>query len=189
MEVLVRASHQSLIIGRGGLLALSLTIPFLAGCGGGSSSVNTPAIPTPTALTASAVTANGLTGTLSQAAVTVPMSGNIQYTISLTNTTSQPVVINEVYYSDQTARGGQIPGPSAFFEVKDPAGARLYPGPVVALGAPFQTVDVTLQPGQVVTRSVQVSGFKAKGLYTANASFPNGPGQPADAGPLSVLAQ
>lgn len=171
------------------LSALSLAVPFLAGCGGGGSSVISPIIPIPTALTASAVAPNGLTGTMSQSAVTVPVGSSIQYTLTLTNTTSQPTVITELYYPDQTASGGQTPGVSAYLEVKDAAGNRLYPGPIVAIGVPSRSVDVTLQPGQTVTRDVQVSGFKAKSLYTASASFSTGSGQATIAGPLTVLAQ
>jgi len=167
-----------------------LVIPFLAGCGGGGGSVTAPVIPTPTVLTASAVAANGLTGTLSQSAVTVPVGGSVQYTFVLTNTTSKSVVLHIPYY------GEQPPSVSAILQVKDPAGNLVYrdPPPNVAVGGPFRDEDVTLQAGQTMSETVQVNDFKAKGLYTATASFFTGTDTQtgnitANPSALTVLAQ
>lgn len=173
------------------LTVLSPVILLIAGCGGGGNSVVTPAIPIPTNLTASAVASNGLTGTLSQPAGTVSTSGSLQYTLTLTNTTSQPVVIRTFSVA------GQAPMIQVGLEVKDPMGSLIYPGPNVSGNGdeigPIKEVDATLQPGQAMSHTVQVSGFKAKGLYTASAGFVAGAGSAsgitADAGPLTVLAQ
>ncbi len=172
------------------LSALALVIPFLVGCGGGgSNSVTAPVIPTPTVLTASAVAANGLTGMMSQAAATVSVGGSIQYTLTLTNTTTQVVVLQTTY------RANQPPSVPVGLEVKDPTGNLIYPSNSIGGdgGGPSRTIDVTLQPGQAMSDTVQVSGFKTKGLYTARAGFLTGSGPTsiitADAGPLTVLAQ
>jgi len=176
------------------LSALALVIPFLVGCGGGgSNSVTTPVIPTPipTALTASAVASNGLTAAISQPTVTVAAGGSVQYTLTLTNTTNQPVTIRTISYAHQA------PVLQTGLEVKNPAGNLIFPTNTVGgdggLPVTSEEVDATLQPGQAMNESIQVSGFKEKGLYTANAGFVVGAGSAsgivAYAGPLTVLAQ
>lgn len=165
--------------------ALSLIVPLLAGCGG-SGSASAPAIPTPTVITANAINSDGLTGTLTESAATVPVGSSIQYTLALTNTTNQAVLIHAPYF-------GQTPSVVVplYLEVDNSAGNRVYPSTsVTGLGAPSRTLDETLQPGQTISEVVPVSGFTTKGLYTARAQFLVGSGQTvASAGPINVLAQ
>lgn len=172
------------------MFVLSLITPFLAGCGGGgNSSSNAPVIPTPTVLTASAVASNGLTGTMSQSATTVSVGGNVQYKLTLTNTTDQAVVLHTTYHANQP------PGVPVGLEVKDPTGNLIYPSNSIGGdgGGPDRTVDVTLQPGQAISETIPVNGFTTKGLYTARAGFLTGSGPTsiitADVGPLTVLTQ
>lgn len=174
----------------------SLVVPFLAisllaGCGGSSSnSSSSPAIPT--ALTASSVASNGLTGTLSQSAVTAPISGTVQYTLTLTNTTSQTVVIPTVSFGNHPPR---VPGS---LTVIDSSNNLIYPpclggGDCMGLGTTAVSVDVTLQPGQAFSEVVPVTGFKTKGLCTATVGIETGSGPTsiifASPAPLTVLVQ
>jgi hypothetical protein len=120
------------------------------------------------------------------------LGGSVQYTLTLTNTTNQPVVIRIPYY------GNQPPSVPAILQVKDSAGSVVYlnPPPNVAIGAPFRITNVTLQAGQTMSDTAKVTAFQSKGLYTATAIFLTGAttqtGNPitiANAGPLTVLAQ
>ena len=186
----IRAKHINMVVIRCGLIFLCLSTPLFAGCGGSSNSASSPAIPT--ALTASAVAPNGLTGTLSQSAVTVPITGTVQYTLTLTNTTSQVVVIHTNSFNNHP------PIVPASLTVLDSSKNVLYPpcpggGDCMALGSTVAAVDVTLQPGQALSQIVPVTGFKTKELCTATVDIATGSGATyatsALPAPLTVLVQ
>ena len=175
-----------------GLAALAL--PVLTGCGGSSSSpTSAPLTPQTTSETLS----SGLTAALTEDRTTVPVGGTVNYTITLTNSTSQPITFQPTLGSG--ALSNTVP---AYLEVLDPSGNVVYPvGPsaqVVILGQ-----SVTIAPGQSVSATQAVNtiqettatiaeGYSRTGHYTATASISLGTtasGNDKPVGPVGVVAQ
>jgi hypothetical protein len=127
----------------------------------------------------------GLTMTLSENQSTVPVGGQVIYTMTITNNTPKaiayaPIINGSTVVSDV---GGEI-------VVDDPNGKVVYPPQAaipqfVAIGT-----QITIAPGQSVSGSATVSGvFTAPGRYAASATFlyntPSGGGTQS-AAPLDV---
>jgi len=173
-----------------------LALPGLAGCGGSSSSGTNAPILTPRSV--AATLSDGLTATLTEDRTTVSVGGTVTYTVTLTNSTAQPITYDPVYGP------GSAPPVPATLTVTDPSGAVVYPvGPFpqyVSVGP-----SVTLTPGQSVSATQAVStipvagltvaeGYSRTGLYAATATFgfvPSASGNSQAAplvGPLAVTA-
>lgn len=169
---------------------------WLTGCGGSSSSVMNMPLVTPRSV--AATLSNGLTATLMEDRSTVSVGGTVKYTVTLTNSTAQPITYQPVYGP------GSAPSVPANLTVTDLGGAVVYPvGPfpqLVAIGP-----SVTLVPGQSVSETQAVSttpiagltvteGYSRAGQYAATATFgfiPSAPGNGQVApsvGPLTVTA-
>ena len=142
---------------------------LLAGCGGGGS--------TTTPLFVSARTPEGLRATLAQAQATVPTSGTIQYTLTLTNPTAAPVSYTGQVYN--SVGGPDIPLFPGSLALTDSDGKTAFPGSQSAIVRPLHPVTVTLQPGQSLseTQAVQPAEFNnaypaaQPGQYRAVATF------------------
>ncbi len=158
----------------GGAPVLFFALLLFCGCGGGGSSTGgknnggngggaLPG-PDPTALAVSGVTPGGLTVSLAQDRATVPTGGTVTYTLTLNNTTPNPVEIDTVVQP-----GSGLPLVPATLRVVNTAGTVVYP-----FGAPpAQTTSrVTLQPGQYVNETLTLSNlFRAQDRYRATATF------------------
>ncbi len=151
----------------------ALLPPGLAGCGGSSSSSTGAAPLAPR--TASATLSDGLTAILTEDRTTVPVGGTVNYTVTLTNSTAQPITYQPVYGP------GSSPPVPASLTITDPSGTVVYPvGPlpqVVSIGP-----SVTLTPGQSVSAAQAVhttpvagltvsEGYSRTGQYAATATF------------------
>ncbi len=144
---------------------------LLTGCGGGGSSSQTttmPPVTTPPAQTpaVSAAAADGLTATLSENAATVAPGGTLTYTFTLKNGTSAPVPL-------MTSLSGTTNEPIAALTLTNAAGVTVYPTqhPLTGPPTPPGTGQVTLLPGQAVSKSLSLAAFGATGAYQAVASF------------------
>lgn len=182
--------------------ATLLTLPCLAGCGGSRSPKNTsgPIFPAPRSV--SATLSNGLTGTVTEDRSTVPVGGTVNYTVTLTNSTTQPITFGfTVGPSSVDDSPKAVP---ARIIVSDPSGkdVSLPPGQAqIVTGNP----SFTLAPGQSFSSSEAVNtfptqgleegyGYNSAGIYTANAIFGLTPASTsqyieATTGPLTVTAQ
>lgn len=177
------------------LCATALLVPGLAGCGGSSSSSATTTPPL-TPRTVSAALPNGLTATLTEDRIAVAVGGTVNYTVTLTNNTAQPISYQPLY------GGYSAPPLPAVLVVSNSSHQTVYPlGVTTNLDYVGQTV--TLTPGQSMTEIQAVStnanngltvsgGYFAAGSYTAAVSFnfSSSSQQPGGTvGPLSVTAQ
>lgn len=174
------------IIQPGGLAALALLVPILAGCGGGGGGGgdngsgggigNNGGGGGGAATSVSVTQPNGLTATLSENAATVSAGSGVTYTLTLANNTAVTVPIN---YS---ASAPTVP--AVGLVVRDSAGNQAFqpiPG--------FPPLDnTTLAPGQSQTETFSTGAFGATGTYTATATFTDG-NTPSTVGPLAVVAQ
>jgi hypothetical protein len=164
----------------------ALILPALTGCGGSSSS-NTNA-PTLTPRSVSTTLSDGLTGTLTEDRIAVAKGGTVNYTLTLSNQTTQPITYQPFISPDLT--------------VKDPAGNVTYP--TVISNAVGIGPSTTLAPGQSSVYDTEavggsgIGGYSATGQYTAQASFgvvqggtatSSGTDIFATAGPLPVTVQ
>jgi len=143
----------------------------------------------------SAPALQNFTVSLAESAATIPVGGTVNYTLTLTNTSSSPASVIVA------AENGQAV-PQAVLRVSDPGGATVYPvaRPGVAHNnppppPPSLNLPVTLAPGQSLTTITRaVSAFGAAGTYQAVASFMvaptnNDPVQTVTLPPLFVTAQ
>ena len=178
-----------LLCSAGALATLSLT-----GCGGSSSS--SASAPTLTPRSVSTTLSNGLTGTLTEDRSTVTVGGTVNYTLTLTNSTAQPITY-------QPALSGTFfSNAPAYLAVTDPSGKLAFPTGVLAqFGGTGPST--TLAPGQSMSGTVAVGssslagqgGYVAAGQYTAAASFVVSSGasggmvNSAVTGPLPVTVQ
>ena len=150
-----------------GVTAL-LAVPILAGCGGSSGTTAMSPVLTPRAV--SAALPDGLTATLAEDRATVAVGGVVTYTVTLANTTAQPITYHPVI-------GGVTPsgGVPATLVVKDAGGGTAFPvGPMPAII--FIGPSTTLGPGQSVSGTLAVGGsdegrYSAAGQYSASAFF------------------
>ncbi len=170
----------------------ALASSCLTGCGGSSSSGTNLPIVTPRSV--AATLSNGLTATLTEDRTTVSVGGTVTYTVTLANSTAQPVTYQPVYGP------GSVPSVPATLTVTDPSGAVVYPvGPfpqLVAIGP-----SVTLAPGQSVSETQAVStipvaglavaeGYSRAGQYAATVTFgfvPSASGNTQAAPPVGPL--
>jgi uncharacterized repeat protein (TIGR01451 family) len=153
----------------------ALALPLLAGCGGGGGGGGSSS-PGPTPMTVSATTTHGLTASLTEDRSTVSVGSTVNYTLTLTNSTSAAVTI--LYVSALPTQ------PSGTLIVKNAANVSVYsPTP------PPPTLDnFSLAPGQSLTQSFSTAAFAAAGTYTATANFSND--QPnVSVGPLPLTVQ
>ncbi len=174
--------------------AAALILPTLTGCGGSSSSSTSAPALTPRSV--STTLSNGLTGTLTEDRSTVSVGGTVNYTLTLTNSTAQPItyqpLISGTFFSNAPA----------YLAVTNSAGTLSFPtGPLPQLGGTGPST--TLAPGQSITGTVAVGssslagqgGYAAAGQYNATASFAILPGASggtqisASTGPLPVTVQ
>ena len=174
----------------------ALASPWLTGCGGSSSSGTNAPVLTPRSV--SATLSDGLTATLTEDRSTVPVGGTVTYTVTLTNSTAQPVTYQPVYGP------GSAPPVPASLTVTDPSANVVYPvGPspqLVYIGP-----SITLTPGQSVSETQAVSttpvvgltiaeGYSRTGQHAATATLStipatSGNGQTNETvGPLTVTA-
>lgn len=163
---------------------LLLLLPYVAGCGGGSTdNVSLPG-PDPAALAVSAPTPEGLTAALSQDKSTIPVSkGTVTYTMTLTNTAQSPVAVSV----PQDSAGNPLP-PVALL-VQSTAGDTIYPASLgsPANGSAMQTL--TLQPGDFVQQTLQLTNaFRVISRYHATAAFTTNSRQTV-VGPLVLTAR
>ncbi len=168
-----------------GLLALS---GLLTGCGGGGGSSPAGVLSPP--LTVSARMADGLTATLSEDHATVPVGGNVAYTFTLTNHTTQPITYIAVSYAN-----APVAATSNSLEIVDAAGVTTFSagGPS---GPPQDGLSFTLAPGASSPSgiSIDAGAFPTTGEYTATAVFrlrtaPGSAVQTTTVGPVAVAAQ
>lgn len=171
------------------LAAFSLAIPLLAGCGGSSGSSSSSLI-TPQPRSVSKTATNGLTATFSENADAAGPGGAVTYTVTLTNSFTQPVTL-QLYGCP-----GNPPDPSrpdAFLDVADANGTLVYttaPPPVPCAAAP--PVTQTIAAGQSLTTQFQVSSsqaFRAKGVYLASVFVFTSSGNADQLGPLTLTVQ
>ncbi len=144
-----------------------VTVPLLAGCGGGGSG-GTSAAPRAVSVTLP----DGLIGTLSEDRTAITAGQTVTYTMTLTNPTQQPIS----YQNDSIINpvGNSVAGE---LSVADPAGKPDGPGFGGAVGYP--QVPVVLAPGKSASTTYPltyaVAGinqeFTTAGQYTATAMF------------------
>lgn len=160
---------------------------LLGGCGGGGGNNTggngggTLTGPDPTALSVSGTTPGGLAVTLAQDRATVATGSTVAYTLTLNNTTPNPVAIQTVVQS-----GDGLPLVPATLQIVNTAGAVVYP-----FSTPTQqpTSTVTLQPGQYLTETLTLSNlFRTQDRYRATATFTVGPST-TSIGPLVLTAR
>ncbi len=157
----------------------------LAGCGGGGGG-NSPAAtapapappPTPTPAQAPAVTAvsapalQNFTVTLAEDNAAIPVGGTVNYTLTLTNTSSSTATVIDTVVNGQTV-------PQAELRVTNASGVTVYPvsRPGIAHDnspppPPALYLPATLAPGQSLTTITRaVSAFSSAGTYQATAMF------------------
>lgn len=170
--------------------SLFLALLLLGGCGGGGGGSTggnggggggTLTGPDPTALAVSGTTPGGLAVSLAQDRATVPTGSTVTYTLTLNNTTPNPVDIQTVVQP-----GDGLPLVPATLQVVNTAGAIVYP---FTTPAPQPTSRVTLQPGQFLTETLTLSNvFRAQDRYRATATFTVG-GATTAVGPLVLTAR
>ncbi len=157
----------------------------LAGCGGGGgggSSVGAvpvlplppvaPAPPPPTVTTVSAPALQNFTVSMMEDRSTVSVGGTVNYTLTLTNTSSAAASVIVAIENSQTV-------PQTVLRVTNPLGATVYPvaRPGVAHDngpppPPLLDAPVTLMPGQSLSSVHRaVSAFASAGTYLASATF------------------
>lgn len=148
----------------------ALAVLGFTGCGGSSSSGTNA--PTLTPRSVSATLANGLTGTLTEDRSTVSVGGTVNYALTLSNPTAQPIT-----YQPELS-GTFFSSAPAYLAVTDPSGKLAFPtGALPQFGGTGPST--TLAPGQSITGTVAVGsaglagqgGYKAAGQYTAAAAF------------------
>lgn len=168
----------------------ALALPSLSGCGGSTST--TVANPAPHPLSISATLPDGLLATVTEDRASVPVGGTVTYTMTLANTTAQPITF-------QAVRGGTpSAGVGDTLSLMDARGNIVYPQgafPTIVSYGPL----TTLEPGQSASGTLAVGAdknlgqFAPAGRYTATVSFavqsPSGTPASATAGPLIVDAQ
>ena len=170
-----------------GFLALPVLLLF-SGCGGGGGENNnggngggTLTGPDPTALSMTGTTPGGLAVSLAQDRATVPTGSTVTYTLTLNNTTTNPVDIQTVVQSSDG-----LPLVPATLQVVNTAGAVVYP---FSAPTPQPTSTVTLQPGQYITETLTLSNlFRAQDRYRATATFTVS-GATTSVGPLVLTAR
>lgn len=169
----------------------ALTVPGLAGCGGGGSSTTpiTPVVPLPHSV--SAALPNGLTATVAEDQTNISVGGTVTYTMTLTNNTAQPITFQPIQRDTRPSAGvGDA------LTIGEPTGGE---GGILTfpLGAFTQVIAVgpssTLAPGKSVSGTVLVGpngpgGFPNIGDYVARVSFNIQTGQSA-AGTNTTVAQ
>lgn len=178
--------------------AALLALPAAAGCGGSSSS--SVGAPAPAPRSVSATLSDGLTATLTEDRATVAVGGTVNYTVTLTNATVQPITFQPLLGPGTLSNA--VP---ATLEVLDPAGNLAYPlGPAAQIV--FLGQSVTIAPGQSVsaTRAVDTTqetastiaeGYNRPGQYTATAAiYPDSTASGSSQankplGPIGVVAQ
>ena len=151
------------LIGTAGVL-----VPSLTGCGGSSSSdTSAPALmPRSVATTLS----NGLTAKLAEDRSTISVDGSVTYTLTLTNSTTQPITFQPTFGPND------VSGVSGSILLTDPSGksepaAGISVTPIGGTGP-----AMTLAPGQSVSGTEVVGNstaytYSLLGPYTATASF------------------
>ena len=171
------------------LAAFSLTIPLLAGCGGSSGSISSQLM-TPQPRSVSKTATNGLTATFAENVDAVGPGGAVTYTVTLTNSFTQPVTL-QLYGCP-----GSPPDPSrpnAFLNVADADGTLVYttaPIPIPCAAAP--PVTQTIAAGQSLTiqfQGISSQAFKSKGVYLASAVVSTSTGNADQLGPLTMTVQ
>jgi len=167
---------------------------LLAGCGGGGSSSGP--------ISLSAPTPSGLTASLAQGRSSVGTGGTVHYTLTLTNSTSAPITVQE-FQGPYDAKP-RFPG---YLDINNAAGITLYttsqpyflspnapsitvPNPPAPTG---HNVAVTVAAGQTLSVSYDVSAFADGGRYSAMAVFAPGGVEDVNSvrtsvGPLNVTA-
>lgn len=159
-----------------------LTLPLLAGCGGGGSNGNSGGGTTTgtnsggqTPQSLSAATASGLTATISEPSNTVSVGSTVTYTLTLTNTTAKAISVHATSTPN---------APSAEVSVTGPNGVSYLPLP----GEP-PFANGSLAPGQSISTTKTANGFTAAGTYSATAVFGDDVVAAKSVGPLIVTAQ
>lgn len=174
-------------------LSLLLACAFLfAGCGGGSGGSSGSS-------SLSAPTPSGLTASLAQDRSSV---GTVHYTLTLTNSTSAPITVQE-FQGPYDAKP-RFPG---YLDINNVSGITLYTTTqpyylspnapsIVVVNPPAPTghnVAVTVAAGQTLSVSYDVSAFADGGRYAAIAVFAPGGIEDVNsvrtsAGPLNITA-
>ncbi len=175
-------------------IAGALVLPLLTGCGGSSSS--STSAPTLTPRSASTTLSDGLTGTLTEDRTSVSVGGTVNYTLTLSNPTPQPITYQPAI------SGTFFSSTPAYLAVTDPSGKLVFPtGALPQYGGTGPSA--TLAPGQSISGTVAVGssslagqgGYTAAGQYIASASFIISPGasggvvSSVTTGPLAVTVQ
>ena len=187
----MRFLHNTYKKASGACLLGLLTLPLLAGCGGGGGgNGNTGGGTTGTTnsgtnsgtqnpLSVSGMTQNNLTATLSEPSGTVGVGGTVTYTLTLTNNTGTAIPINSVSLTPTA--------PAASLKVTGPTGAVSFQPPVPP---PPPLSTVLLNPGQSISATTTANGFTAAGVYSATAAFGDDTSNiTTSVGPLIVTVQ
>ena len=172
-----------------------LTLPLIAGCGGGGSNGNSGGGTTTTGTSTNTAGTNtsgnnnsgqtpqtvtgklssGLTASISEPSATVSVGGSVTYTMTLTNNTAAAIPV----HSNGTGMA------AAGVVVRNAAGATTnepFPPPVPIYNG-------SLAAGQSISETVTASGFTVAGVYNATATFSDEIGANQSVGPLAVTAQ
>lgn len=170
----------------------ALAATGLTGCGGGGggSTIQTAPAPQPHSLSASLP--NGLTATVAADRATVPVQGVVTYTLTLTNSTAQPITFQPMRPAAFSVDVGDV------LTVRNAAGTLTYPLGEYDHGL-TTVASVTLAPGKSLSATEGVGiyntggTFPAVGRYYTSVTFtvqtPTGALVSATAGPLAVDVQ
>lgn len=147
--------------------ALVCAAVLLTGCGGGGSQGLGGL--DPTELSRSGVTADGLTASISQPVFTIRTNRDVTYTLTLTNTTTQPYT-----FLSPTGSPDVKPIPVYDLSIKDAAGSTVPPFQGVTPAIVRESFPVTLQPGESAVTTAVVNNYTSPGRYSVTATFHTG---------------
>ncbi len=165
----------------------------LVGCGGSSNHSSASDI-TLQPRSVLAMATNGLRATMTEDTDVISQGSTVNFTLALTNPTSQPVTIQ----LDQDCGPHDPQYPDCTLTLTDPKGLELHALGAV-IGPPCTIIPPAIQtivPGQTLTTQVSVGGtpadsqfFGTKGIYTVQALFVTSQSDSTLVGPLMLTVQ